>query len=97
MLDAGWEHEVRALMQTVPPSTIAWKACGYERVRRAAETGEPVSRARDEIVTETRRYARRQRTWFRRQLAHGPVSRLDPLAEDAWERALAWWQGANDE
>ena len=97
MLDAGWEHEVRALMQTVPPSAIAWKACGYERLRRAVEVGEPTIGARDEIVTETRRYARRQRTWFRRQLAHGPVTRLDPRAADAWRRAQAWWQGANDE
>jgi tRNA dimethylallyltransferase len=44
------------------------------------------------VVVETRQYAKRQRTWFRHQLAGADVTRLDPR-DPEWEaRALSWWQ-----
>jgi tRNA dimethylallyltransferase len=97
MLAAGWVAEVEALMATVPPNAIAWRACGYERIRDAVAAGVSISDIRDAIVAETRRYARRQRTWFRTQLTNGPVTRLDPLAPDAAERAAIWWKGADEQ
>lgn len=93
MLASGWADEVRSLRTTVPRDAIAWKACGYERIRDAVRDGVPVASVRDDIVAETRRYARRQRTWFRSQLTHGPVTTLDPLAPDALEQAARWWTG----
>jgi tRNA dimethylallyltransferase len=93
MLAAGWADEVRALMARVPAGAVAWKACGYALLRDAVLAGAPAESVRDEIVRETRRYARRQRTWFRRQLTHGPVTRVDPTAVDATARARAWWNG----
>jgi tRNA dimethylallyltransferase len=96
MLAAGWADEVLSLMTTVPAGAVAWKACGYERLRTALSSGQDVASVRDDIVAGTRRYARRQRTWFRRQLKHGPVTQLDPCADDALVRAAAWWKGEND-
>jgi tRNA dimethylallyltransferase len=93
MFAAGWVDEVRALAQVVPPAAVAWKACGYERLRVTLESDESMARTADAIRRETRQYARRQRTWFRRQLLHGPVTHLDPGAPDAWEVARAWWTG----
>jgi tRNA dimethylallyltransferase len=96
MLTAGWMDEVRALAAAVPHTAIAWKACGYERLRAAVESGFTDTEAPTDVIRETRQYARRQRTWFRRQLKHGPVTRLDPLLAGAWQRACAWWEGEDD-
>jgi tRNA dimethylallyltransferase len=107
MFAAGWIDEVRALSAVVAPEAVAWKACGYERVRASltleASGGSGVSvkddapalglaAMADAVRRETRQYARRQRTWFRRQLLHGPVTPLDPGAPDAWAQACAWWE-----
>jgi tRNA dimethylallyltransferase len=93
MFAAGWVAEVRRLMSAVPPGASAWRACGYVRLRDAVASGLDPASVRDAIVRETRQYARRQRTWLRRQLAHGPVTRLDPLEAGAVDRARAWWNG----
>ncbi|MGI8509419.1 MAG: tRNA (adenosine(37)-N6)-dimethylallyltransferase [Gemmatimonadaceae bacterium] len=69
MLGAGWLVEVGQLMATVPADAIAWKACGY-RIMRGHLKGEySLDYARERAIIETRQYAKRQRTWFRHQLA----------------------------
>jgi tRNA dimethylallyltransferase len=99
MFARGWTDEVRTLSSTVPETAIAWKACGYERLRTSLnrELGEQA--VRDDIVRETRQYARRQRTWFRKQLKHGPVRSIDSSRSDALSIARAWWneEGRTDE
>ncbi len=90
MLDGGWGDEVRALATHVPPEAPAWLATGYAPVR-AWQAGELTrAEALRQIVIATRQYAKRQRTWFRHQLAEADVTRLDPTAPDALARALAW-------
>lgn len=69
MLDAGWLAEVRQLMTTVPADAIAWKACGYRIMRGHLEGEYSLDYARERAIIETRQYAKRQRTWFRHQLA----------------------------
>lgn len=96
MFDAGWVDEVRELVTHVPGNAVAWKACGYELLRDAIAGGGPDDQTAASIARETRQYARRQRTWFRRQLLHGPVTRLDPQAPNARARAFAWWDGDDD-
>lgn len=93
MFAQGWMDEVRALSAHVPAAAVAWKACGYERVRHAVESAGDAGAVRADVVRETRQYARRQRTWFRRQLQHGPVTLIDPGAPDALDRARRWWTG----
>jgi tRNA dimethylallyltransferase len=63
---AGLVAEVdRLLAEGVPASANAFKAIGYREVVRArVERREPEAE-RDAIVQATRRYAKRQRTWFR--------------------------------
>jgi tRNA dimethylallyltransferase len=77
MLDAGLVDEVRrALESGVPEDAPGLSGVGYPEVvdrvrgRRGAE-GLP-----EAIATATRRYAKRQETWFRHQLT-GPVMVLD--------------------
>jgi tRNA dimethylallyltransferase len=93
MFARGWMEEVRTLRVTTPEDAIAWKACGYERIRDAMTRGLTAQDVRDEVVLETRQYARRQRTWFRRQLKHGPVTIIDPMQPDAASLARDWWNG----
>jgi tRNA dimethylallyltransferase len=92
MLADGWREEVRRLIAEVPADAPAWNATGYRAIRQL-ERGELAERdAVQRVVVETRQYAKRQRTWFRHQLAGGDVTRLDPRDGEWTARALSWWQ-----
>jgi len=93
MLGAGWVEEVRGLREVVPASARAWTATGYQVIRDVVEGSRDLSSARDEVVIRTRQYAKRQRTWFRHQMAGLQVTPLDPRAPDALDRAIAWFHG----
>jgi tRNA dimethylallyltransferase len=51
----------------------------------------------ERAVVDTRQYAKRQRTWFRHQLAGADVTLLDPAAGDAVARAATWWNDESEE
>jgi len=90
MFESGWPIEVHELMHTVPDSAPAWKATGYDAVRRFV-TGELTRpAAHEEILIGTRQYAKRQRTWFRHQLPAHAVTRLDPTHAHWQREALRW-------
>jgi len=91
MMKQGWREEVRRLIADVPADAPAWNASGYGAIR-LLERGELTERdAVQRVIVETRQYAKRQRTWFRHQLAGDDVTRLDPR-DPEWEaRALSWW------
>ena len=91
MLAGGWREEVRTLMRDVPADAPAWNACGYTAIRQLGDGALPERDAESRVVVATRQYAKRQRTWFRHQLAGLDVTRLDPRVP-VWEaRALSWW------
>ena len=63
---AGVVEELEGLLrQGVPAQANAFKAIGYREVLRAVQRGADPESARDEVRKHTRRYAKRQRTWFR--------------------------------
>ena len=78
-------------MGRVPADAPAWNASGYGVIRRLAVGDIDTATAEQAIVVETRQYAKRQRTWFRHQLAGVPVVHLDPDAPDAESVAEQWW------
>ncbi len=91
MLTQGWVDEVRALERAVPAEAPAWNSTGYRAVRSLVRGEISHDVALERIVTETRQYAKRQRTWFRHQLPAQSVTRIDPTAE-GWEGAVErWW------
>jgi len=100
MLDNGWLDEVRRLASTVPAVAPAWKATGYDILRRYVEgggtSGSDLPTARAEVIAATRQYAKRQRTWFRHQL-HGDMLRINPNDSRAEDWALAWWHSGAKE
>jgi tRNA dimethylallyltransferase len=90
MLSHGWIDEVQRLMQTVSPDAPAWNATGYDVVRRMIRGEVTRAAARETILVHTRQYAKRQRTWFRNQLAADRVTLLDSSASNWRETAAAW-------
>lgn len=91
MLDGSWQEEVTALIESVPPDAPAWQSSGYGAVRALVEGAATLAGTRERVIIETRQYAKRQRTWFRHQLAGAAVTALDP-SRDAWQAiARQWW------
>ncbi len=96
MLAAGWLEEVRGLASHLRPDAIAWNATGYAAIRDVVEGRQGLEDARQEVIIRTRQYAKRQRTWFRHQLAAEDTVRLDLRDPGAAERALEWWKTRED-
>jgi tRNA dimethylallyltransferase len=68
MLRAGWVEEVRALIdQGIPADAKAFQFIGYSELRACLEGGHKIDEARGQIQQATRRFAKRQLTWFRKE------------------------------
>lgn len=68
MIERGWVDEVRNLLFSgVPSSAPAFQAIGYRQLVAHVVGGYPLSDAVSEIAAATRRYAKRQETWFRKE------------------------------
>lgn len=81
MLDAGLLDEVRRLQGSL--SRTARQALGYKELLDHLERAVPLDAAIAHIVTRTRRFARRQRRWFRRD------PRIEWIAPDTSPSGLA--------
>lgn len=67
MLEMGLVEEIRGLLQSgVPQSCTAMQAIGYKEFVDALEGRGTVEQAADSVRRSSRRYAKRQLTWFRR-------------------------------
>jgi tRNA dimethylallyltransferase len=67
MLDRGLIEETRALLQSgVPENAKPFGAIGYKQALSVLRGEMSVERALEEMQRDTRRYAKRQWTWFRR-------------------------------
>ena len=68
MMAAGLEDEVRALWENgkLTPQSPAYQAIGYKEFIPYFEGGASLDTVVQQIKTNTRRYSKRQNTWFRR-------------------------------
>jgi tRNA dimethylallyltransferase len=67
MLAAGWMDEVRGLMSSgMPADAKPFDFIGYRELRAVSQGALQLDEARAAIQQATRRYAKRQLTWFRR-------------------------------
>ena len=70
MLAQGLETEVRALLEKgIGPKTTAMQAIGYKEMAAALRGECSLEQAVEQIKQSSRRYAKRQLTWFRRNEA----------------------------
>jgi tRNA dimethylallyltransferase len=83
MWAAGLAEEVRTLEgQGLRDGRTASRALGYQQMLRYLNGERTLDQARDETTRATRRFARRQESWFRRDpRIHWLDSRADPLRE----------------
>jgi tRNA dimethylallyltransferase len=84
-LARGWLDEVRGLLAAgVPPGAHPFGALGYRQLLEHLRGDRDEAATRDLIVSETRRYARRQLIWFRKEpnleLIPGPGERGTAIA-----------------
>ncbi len=67
MMEKGLVGEVTSLLrQGFEGALTAPQAIGYKEIVSAFKDGTPIEEAFDRIKTATRRYAKRQRSWFKR-------------------------------
>lgn len=67
MLEAGLLEEIRALLRSgIPEKCTAMQAIGYKEFTDALDSRCTVEAAADQVRQSSRRYAKRQLTWFRR-------------------------------
>lgn len=77
MIQSGWMEEVTDLLQKgVMATAPAFRAIGYLALRDVVQGRTTLAAAKVAMVTETRRYAKRQRTWLRSEpdLIHRDIS-----------------------
>jgi tRNA dimethylallyltransferase len=88
MWASGFEAEVRDLRdhQGLREGKTASRALGYQQMLRCVDGEWTLEQARDETVRATRRFARRQESWFRRDPR---VTWLSAGDSDVTQRALA--------
>lgn len=98
MVKAGWvEETARLLAAGYGREAPGMSGVGYREIADHLDGRLSLAEAVERTQAATRRYARRQRTWFRRQLGPGAVAvdgvaPLDRQAEtvaEAWRRATA--------
>jgi len=92
MLERGWLDEVAGLVRSgVPQSAKPFDFIGYSELRAHLEGTVDLSAATKAIAQATRRYAKRQMTWFRKEpLVHWfPGFGDDPTIVAAAERLVA--------
>lgn len=90
MMEAGLLEEVRALLASGRLSRTARQALGYKEILDHLDRGTPLEQTISEIKRRSRRYAKRQLTWFRRVpgLSWLTLSERELLAKgpEAWPR-----------
>jgi tRNA dimethylallyltransferase len=68
MLARGWVDEVRGLLaRGIPDDAPGWRTLGYRELRSVVWGEHTQAAATDAILRATRRFAARQRMWFRRE------------------------------
>jgi tRNA dimethylallyltransferase len=93
MFESGLIDEVRTLLAAgLREGVTAARALGYAQVIEALDTGggdAEIARARELTFIGTRRYVRRQRSWFRRDHR---IRWLDGASPAIVDSALTHWR-----
>ena len=93
MLANGWLEEVRSLLDGgMPESAKPFDFIGYRELRAVLQGTLTIDVARLAIQQTTRRYAKRQLTWFRREPAVHWLAGFgdDPLLQ---QEVVQWLRG----
>jgi tRNA dimethylallyltransferase len=95
MFQGGFLEEVQSLLELYPRSSPAFKAIGYRQIVEYVEGKHSMERAIADTKMESRRYAKRQMTWFHRDPDiqwiedRGEAVKLDITAEALVKKFLS--------
>ena len=89
MLAQGLLEEIQGLLDAgTPPTATSLQAIGYKEPMAALRGELTLAEAVDKIKQESRRYAKRQLTWFRRNRAINWIYHQEPVSfPQVWEQA----------
>ena len=89
MMADGLIEEIQSLLHNgTPPTATALQAIGYKETMAALRGEMTMAEAVDKIKQESRRYAKRQLTWFRRNKDIHWIFNKEPVSFDAvWQQA----------
>ncbi|HUC89225.1 MAG TPA: tRNA (adenosine(37)-N6)-dimethylallyltransferase MiaA [Patescibacteria group bacterium] len=80
MLNSGLEQEVQRLTEQYGWNCLALQSIGYQEFRSYFENGVSLKEVRNEIIRNTMRYAKRQKTWFKRNKSISWISNTEDAA-----------------
>lgn len=98
MLAAGWLAEVEALVARYGAEAPALQGLGYRQLLPVVQGVVPLAAATEQIKQETRRLAKRQWTWFRREpgirwIEMGDNKDIDKAMDTAIQYVEGKWPG----
>ncbi len=79
MLEGGWEREVSMLLKTCPPPAPWLDVLGYKTVYRLVSRDISYDYAIELLLRDTWKFARRQRTWFKKDKKGRIVAREEDI------------------
>ena len=82
MFSAGLIDEVRALTKTVPVSAQCMQGIGYKEIAEGLKNGNTEDEMKELVKKNTRNYAKRQTTFFKRMQNHIRLSPEKAVAEE---------------
>lgn len=82
MVEEGWKEEVEALLERVPLDAPAWQSLGYKEWISCIQGKISEKEVIETVQQGTRRYAKRQITWFRHQTVAERVDLDIPFDEN---------------
>ena len=86
---AGFVDEVRGLLaEGISPNCKPMQALGYKRLVEYLEGATTLPEAIAQIKIDTRRFAKRQMTWFNKEPG---LEWIGPDVDPAVERCVAFW------
>ncbi len=90
-LAAGWLEETRQLLHRWGPRVRPMHSVGYRQMAEHVRGETPLETARERAIVATRRYARRQRTWWRGEPPPWRSGSTEALCSDRVVEALYRW------
>ena len=85
MIDAGLVGEVEQLMQKYGADLPLLNTLGYAEIKQYLQGKESLTAATRQIIIHTRQFAKRQRTWFRRDPNIHWLGTEENLLDRAWD------------
>lgn len=90
MIEAGLPDEVRGLLESgrLPRGSTAAQAIGYKEIIACLDGETSLDEAIENVKTATRRYAKRQITWFGSKPYVEPVSVSGGISDESFEKIV---------